>query len=291
MTRQIFLQLVLSGLLFGAVYGLVAFGLTLIFALTRLLNFSHGPLILLAMYVCVALYDRYGLDPYLSILVAAPLLFVLGVIFYRFLFAGMIESHLIVVAQLTLALVFVIEGALELVFSAQPATISTPFLDSKIYLSELIIRVPLLVAFGVAMLLAVALYAMLQHTDFGRSIRACAQDKDAAALMGVDVPKVRLLGFALAIALLGIVGPLIAPMWVIEPHIGLEFTLFAFIVAVLGGLGSFFGAFAGGLIVGIAQSLGNFMLPGTLAPIVPYSLLVLILLFRPNGLIGREATG
>lgn len=287
MEPQILLQTAISGLLFGSIYGLIAFGLTLVFALTRLLNFSHGSFMLLAMYVSLVLHNVFRLDPYASILIDVPLLFGIGLLLFRWLFARMMESHLIMVVQLTLGLVFIVESLLQMTFTADPLTVPTAISSSKIYLGGIIVRTPLLVAFAVAAVLSGALYWMLHRTDFGRFIRASAQDPVAAALMGINVGRVRVLAFALAIGLLGVTGPLAIPMWVLEPSIGLELTLFAFIVIVLGGLGSFLGAFAGGLLVGVAEAFGHLLLPGTLAPIVPYALFVIVLLFKPDGLMGE----
>lgn len=287
MDIQILLQTAISGMLFGSIYGLIAFGLTLVFALTHLLNFAHGSFMLLAMYISLVLYNAFHLDPYASILFTVPILFGIGLVLYRYLFARMMESHLIMVVQLTLGLVFIIEGLLQMNFSADPVTVPTVISSSKIYVHGIIIRTPLLVAFTVAVALSGALYWMLHRTDFGRYIRASAQDPVAAALIGINVGRVRVLAFALAIGLLGVAGPLAIPMWVLEPSIGLELTLFAFIVIVLGGLGSFVGAFIGGLLVGVADAFGNLLLPGTLAPIVPYVLFVIVLLFKPNGLMGE----
>jgi branched-chain amino acid transport system permease protein len=284
---QIYLQTAVSGLLFGSVYGLIAFGLTLVFALTRLLNFAHGSFMLFAMYVSLALNRALHLDPYASILLDAPLLFLIGLVLYRYMFARMMDSHLIMVVQLTLGLVFVIEGLLQMTFTADPVTVPTVISSSKLYLHGIIVRTPLLVAFVVAVSLSIMLYWMLHRTDFGRFIRASAQDPVAAKLVGVNVERVRVLAFALAIGLLGIAGPLAIPMWVLEPSSGLELTLFAFIVIVLGGLGSFVGAFIGGLLLGVAEAFGNLLLPGTLAPIVPYVLFVVVLLFKPDGLMGE----
>lgn len=284
---QIFLQTAVSGLLFGSVYGLIAFGLTLVFALTRLLNFAHGSFMLFAMYVSFALHKLLQLDPYASILIVAPLLFLIGFVLYRYMFARMMESDLIMVVQLTLGLVFILESLLQMTFTADPVTVPTFISSSKLYVHGVIVRTPLLLAFVVASSLSVMLYWMLHRTDFGRFIRATAQDPVAAKLIGVNVERVRVLAFALAIGLLGIAGPLAIPMWVLEPSSGLHLTLFAFIVIVLGGLGSFVGAFVGGLLLGVAEALGNLLLPGTLAPIVPYVLFVLVLLFKPDGLMGE----
>lgn len=283
----ILLQTGISGLLFGSVYGLIAFGLTLVFALTRLLNFAHGSFMLLAMYGSMALSQRFGIDPYLSVLIHVPVFFGIGYLLYRWIFAGLMESELIVVVQLTLGFVFIIQSALQLTFTADPQTVRTFATNSRLAFGDIVIRTPLIIALVTAAVLAAALFWMLQRTDFGRFIRASVQDPVAAALMGIDVNRVRILAFSIAIALLGIAGPLAIPMWVLEPAAGMEITLFGFIVVVLGGMGSFVGAFVGGLIVGVAEAYGNFFLPGTLAPVVPYALFILMLLFRPSGLFGE----
>ena len=287
---DIVLQVLLDGFMWGAVYALIASGLTMVYAITRLLNFAHGDLMFLTMYICLALYRAFDLDPYLSILIITPLMVILGLLIFHFLIRPLLKAHILMVIQLTLGLVFIISNSLVIVFTSDEVTVPTFITASKLYLGPVILRTSLLVAFGVSTLASLGFYWVLRSTDFGRSVRAISQNSETAELMGINVGRVQMIVFTLGIMLLGIVGPLVIPViQVMVPTMGLHMTLFAFIILVVGGAGNFLGALIGGLINGIAEAFGYFYLSASLAPAIPYAIFVLILLFRPQGLIGEAA--
>jgi len=282
----ILFQAVIQGVMMGSVYFLIASGLTMIFSVTRLLNFSHGDFMVVGMYGCLALFAALKLDPYVSIFLIAPLMFGLGLLIYRFLVRRVLRAHILMVIQLTLGLVFILEGGLLLTFKADFKTVPTFLTASKVYLGPFIMGTPLLVAFLTSSFIAGFLFWVLRTTDFGRAIRAIAQYPDAAALMGIPVGRIQMQVFGLGFLLLGIAGPMVIPLLTMMPFMGLHLTLFAFIILVLGGMGNFLGALLGGLIVGVAEALGYLYLGAGFAPAVPYSIFVLVLLFKPQGLLG-----
>jgi branched-chain amino acid transport system permease protein len=284
----ILMQAMVQGVMLGLVYGLMGLGITMVFSITRLLNFAHGDFMALAMYLCLALYHSIRLDPYLSALITTPLLFLFGAFIFQVLFRRVLRAHILMVIQLTLGMVFVIENSLLLGFGADYESIPTFLTAGKIHLGPLVIRAPHLVAFFMGGSIAIGLFWALQNTHLGRSIRAIAQNPDAAKLMGINVGRIQMLVFAGAIGLLGLSGPLVIPIMTMTPFMGLHLTLFSFIVFVMGGIGNFLGTILAGVILGVAESMGLLYLGGNLALVVPYGCFVLVLLLRPQGLLGER---
>jgi branched-chain amino acid transport system permease protein len=285
----IFFQAVIQGIMMGSVYFLIASGLTMIFAVTRLLNFAQGDFMVVAMYTCLVLFSSLQLDPYISILLVMPFMFAFGFLIYHFLVRRVLRAHILMVIQLTLGLVFIVEGGLLLIFKADYKTVPTFLTASKMYVGPFIIGAPLLAAFLVSVLIAALLFWILKSTDFGRAVRAVAQSPEAAALMGIHVSRIQMQVFGIGFLLLGIASPMVIPLLTMMPFMGLHLTLFAFIILVLGGMGNFLGAMLGALILGVAEALGYLHLGAGFAPAVPYSIFILMLLFRPQGLLGGRA--
>ncbi len=281
-------QAFVQGLMLGAIYGLIGLGITMVFAITGLLNFAHGDFMAIAMYICLALYSRFHIDPYLSMVLAIPLLFGMGLLVYHFLFRRVLKAEILMVIQLTLGMVFVIESGLLLTFTADYESVPNFLHATKFALGPLTVTGSYLMTFLVGGGAGAALYWALQYTDLGRQIRAIAQNKDAAALMGVNSTRIQMIVFALAIALLGLSGCLTTSILTMEPYMGLELTLFAFIVFVMGGVGNFLGTLVAGYLLGIADAMGSLFIGGHLGAMVPYGLFVLMLLFRPQGILGAR---
>jgi branched-chain amino acid transport system permease protein len=272
----------------GAIYGLIGLGITMVFSITGLLNFAHGDFMAIAMYLCLALFTRFQIDPYISMLVAIPLLFVVGLLVYHFLFRRVLKAEILMVIQLTLGMVFVIESTLLLTFTADYESVPNFLHAMKFALGPLTVTGSYLVTFLVGGGTGAALYWVLQHTDLGRQVRAIAQNKEAAALMGINTTRIQMIVFATAIALLGLSGCLTTSILTMEPYMGLELTLFAFIVFVMGGVGNFLGTLVAGYLLGIADAMGTLFIGGHLGAMVPYGLFVLMLLFRPQGILGAR---
>jgi len=282
-------QALAQGLLIGATYGLLALGMGLVYGVSGVVNFSHGDFISLGMFMCLALYSAFAMDPYVSIIITVPLMTAIGALVYIFLIRPMVGHQFLMVVQLTLGLSLVLQNGILMVFGGEPAR--TPsFVESKlIILGDVVLRVPRIVAFVVSFALAIGLYIMLRSTDFGRSIRAVHQNAHAAALMGINVGRVQVLTFALGIGILALAAALLLPGTPIQPTQGLRYTVITLLVVVLGGMTNFVGIMLGGLIIGIAEAFGTIYLDGPIGLLLPYIIFVAIMLFLPKGLTWSSA--
>jgi branched-chain amino acid transport system permease protein len=288
MDPTVFEQAIVNGVLIGGLYVLISIGLTLIFGVMRVINFAHGDLMMVAMYVTYWLFTLYGIDPYLSLLATIPILFVVGSVIQRFLIdrvlTGPQESQLF----LTLGVMLVVQNLALLFWKADYRAINTYYTGSVIRLGGVFISVPKLTSFFVAVLLTALLYIFLTRTRTGKAMRATAQNREVSSLMGVDVRRVYVIAFGIGTACVGAAGTLLSTFYYISPTVGTTFTLMAFLAVVLGGMGSFTGALFGGLIVGLAESLGAVYVATQYRELVTFVLFILILLVKPSGLLGRS---
>jgi branched-chain amino acid transport system permease protein len=280
------LQAIVSGLLLGGVYGLVASGLTLIFGVLRIINFAHGAVMMLAMYASYWLWVGLGLDPYLSVLLTAPAFFVLGIILERVVIEPNRDAAEHNQLLLTLGLALFIENLALVLWQGDFRTLRVPYASASFVVGDALVEVSRLVAAVGAVAIALALLVFLRHTDVGKAIRALAEEREGAMLVGIDVGRIRAVAFGIGCACAAVAGALITPFFYIAPDVGESFNIMAFVVVVLGGMGNFLGALLGGLIVGLAESVGAAMLPGSLKQFVVFVIFVLVLLFRPQGLFG-----
>ena len=282
------LQALAQGLLMGGTYGMVALGMGLIYGVSSIVNFSHGDFLSLGMFLCFSLYAAFALDPYVSLVFVFPALAALGALVYRFLIRPIVGNHLLMIIQLTLGLSFLLQNGLLMVYGGQP--LRTPsFMESKLLiLGDVVVRMPLVIAFAASISMAGMLYFVLTRTDLGRSIRAVQQNAKAAALMGVNVSRVQLLTFAFGIALLAVAAVLLLPGTPIHPNQGMRYTVITLMTVVLGGMSNFAGILLGGLVIGLAEAIGTIYVSGVSGMILPYFIFVLIMLFRPAGLLERQ---
>lgn len=285
---DMFLQAIAQGLLMGGTYGMVALGMGLIYGVSSIVNFSHGDFLSLGMFLCFSLYTAFALDPYVSLAFVFPALAVLGALVYRFLIRPIIGNHLLMIIQLTLGLSFLLQNGLLMVYGGQP--LRTPsFMESRLLiLGDVVVRMPLVIAFAASIGMAGLLFFVLTRTDLGRSIRAVQQNAKAAALMGVNVSRVQLLTFAFGIALLAVAAVLLLPGTPIHPNQGMRYTVITLMTVVLGGMSNFAGILLGGLVIGLAEAIGTIYVSGVSGMILPYFIFVLIMLFRPAGLLERR---
>jgi branched-chain amino acid transport system permease protein len=280
----LFFQAVVSGLLLGGVYGLVASGLSLIFGVLRIINFAHGAVMMLGMYTSYWLFVLLGLHPYLSILVTAPLFFGVGILIERLV----IEPNRTAAEHnqllLTLGLALFFENLALVLWQGDFRTLRVS--AASFLVGDVLVEVPRLIAAAGAVLVALALWAFLRMTDSGKAIRALSEEQEGALLVGIDVSRIRGVAFGIGSACVAVAGALVTPFFYVAPDVGESFNIMAFVVVVLGGMGNFVGALLGGFIVGLAESLGATLLPGSLKQLVVFALFVLVLLFRPAGLFG-----
>jgi len=286
----VFFQSLLSGILVGGVYALIGIGLTIIFGVMRVINFAHGDLLMLGMYLTWGLFTLFNFDPYLSLVITAPVLFLWGALLQRVFINRVLNALPQNQILLTIGLGLVMSNAIMLAFTSDYRILTTSYSSSSIKLLGLSISQPLLYSFLVTAAITAALFWFLQTTDTGQAIRATAQDRDAAQLMGINVRRMSVLAFGLGTALAGTAGALLAPSYYIFPQVGGPFTLKAFVVVVLGGMGSIVGATLGGVLIGVTESLSAVYVASGLKELVVYVLFLLILLFRPSGLLGKSRT-
>lgn len=280
-------QAIITGLLLGGVYALVSMGLTLIFGVLGIVNFAQGTLLTLAMYVVFVLVTNVGLNLYVATIAAVLILFAVGyfiqaAMLNRLMRKGQTEGQLLV----TLGLSLLIMNILLMAFTGRPKTL-TNVEGANFRMLGAIVSVPRLIAFAAAIVLAIALTAILRRTKLGTTIRAVSVNPEGAQLVGVNVRHVFALTFGIGAACVGAAGGLILPFFSLTPSTGEEFTILAFVIVVLGGLGSVAGAVVGGLLIGLVQTVGALYLPGTGALLLVFVVFVVVLLFRPQGMFGE----
>jgi len=280
---------VLNGLMTGAVYALIALGLTLIYGVLHIINFAHGALLTAAMFAAFFAHKLLGLDPYVAALGLTPLFFLLGYGLQRFVIGPAAHGEDRNILLVTLGLAVVIENALLYAFRADTRTINLPYAFDVIEVGTAFLAVPRVIAFFVVVAVALALWLIMQWTDTGKAIRAVAKEKLGAELAGIDVAHIYAVTFGLGTACLAIAACLLIPTYYVNPHAGNAFVLIAFTIVVLGGMGSVTGARIGGLFVGVVESLSSLYLGESLGQIGIFAMFILVLLFRPSGLFGERA--
>jgi len=277
-----------GGLLTGGVYALVALGLTLIYGVLHIVNFAHGSLLMAAMFAAWLLW-RAGIDPYLALPLVAAGGFGVGWALYRFVIGRVSRGEDGAILLATLGVAVVLDNGALVLFGGDIRTVETAYGFTMVEAGPLLIALPKLVAFGVSLLLAGALWAFMALTDTGRAIRAVTREPEGARLMGIRPDRIFALAYGIGTACLGAAGCLLLPSFYVSPQVGHVFVLVAFTTVVLGGMGSFPGAVLGGLLIGVTESLGGLLLGESLGPIGISVLFIAVLLLRPAGLFGARA--
>lgn len=285
---ELIAQSIVTGVMIGGIFALISVGLSLIWGVMRIINFAHGEFLMVAMYIAYFLVARGGWDPYATLLVTTPTLFLLGALVFQGTIRPILGHPSMNQIMLTVGLSLILQNLALIFFKADVLTTRTEYTRLILSVGPVIIRVPQLIAFVGSALTALLLYWYLQRTDMGRAIRAAAQNKRAAILMGVDVQRIYLLAFGLGSATLGVAASLMISFYYTSPTVGLFFGLIAYVVVVLGGLGNFLGTLVAGLIIGLTESVGAAILPGSLSRVLTFTLFILVLLFRPQGLLGGK---
>ncbi len=282
----IVLQAAVNGLLLGGVYGLVSVGLTLIFGVMRVVNFAHGEFLMLGMYAAYWLVVLTGVHPYVALLPVGLLLFAAGVLIQWGLIQRVLGQADETQILLTVGLSAILQGVVLFVWGADYRSIRSPLASASIALGPAFLSVPRLIAFGVALMLGGGLYLLLRSTDLGKAMRAAAENREVAMLLGINPLRIYLIAFGIGIGLVGIAGALMTPVLPTFPTVGTLFSLIAFVVVVLGGMGDVVGAMIGGMIIGITEALVATYVALDLVPVATFLIFITILLKRPQGLFG-----
>lgn len=279
-------QAVVNGLLIGGIYALVSIGVTLIFGVVKIVNFAQGEFVMIGMYVSFFLATYLGVDPLLSLVVSMPVLFVVGVLLQHFLIRRVLGLGDMPQIFLTFALSLLLLNVALLLFTANYRTVQTSYSEAALQIGGLYVPVAKLIAFAVAMALSALLWVFLHATDLGKAMRAAAQNRDVAMLMGINPDRVFAVAVGVALALAGAAGSLLMPFYPAYPMVGQVFVLMAFVAVVLGTLGNVTGALIASLMMGVAESLGIQFVGADSGLIVVFVMLLLTLALRPSGLFG-----
>jgi len=283
---ETFIQSMVSGLLTGSLYAMIGIGLTVIFGVMRIINMAHGDMVMLGMYGAFISVAVFKIDPFLSIVIWFPVAFLLGAFVYRFLLKNIVPAGELNTLLYTAGLSLFIANLVLLVGTGDYRTIKLKYAVMPLRPFGIAVPIPLAIAFGMAILITIALYWFLIRTDTGRAIRATSQEPEAASLMGVNVENTAVITFALGTALACSAGVLLAPSLYLYPTVGEILVAKCFVIVVLGGLGSVPGAIAGGLLLGVVESLGAVYVSVPYKDAIGFVIFLFVLLFRPSGLFG-----
>lgn len=279
---------VVNGLTMGAIYALVALGLTVIYGVLHIINFAHGSLLMAALYGVYFLQAKLGIDPYLALPIFVPAMFFVGYVLQRFVIGqashGRDENALLV----TLGIALVVENVALYAFTADTRTIETAYSFRVIDIGFAFVSVPRLVALCSVVVFSLLLWLLMAKTNLGRAIRALARERQGAKVVGINVEHVFAISFGIGCACLGAAACLLLPAFYVSPFVGQTFVMIAFTVVVLGGMGSFMGALAGGLVVGVSESLGGLFFGESLGQLSIFLIFIAVVLIRPTGFFGKR---
>jgi branched-chain amino acid transport system permease protein len=281
------LNAVINGLLYGSIWGVIALGFTLVFGVMDFVNFAQGFLVIVPAFFSYFLFVSWGIDPFLSLLLIIPLSFLMGVLVYKYIGARLLDephpAHIIV----TLGLCFFIENFLLLLAGGDLRNAVTSYTSETYQLGWMILSYPRFWATLVSWVCVILLFLFLKYTDLGKSMRAAADNREGARIVGIHVERVYLIAFGLSVLIAGIAGAVIIPFYLISPFTGMDFLGKAFAAVIIGGLGSVPGAMIGGLIIGVVESIAGVYFKASLGNAVTFFIMILVLIFKPNGLFGE----
>jgi len=281
------LQIIINGVLKGGLYALMAIGMSLIWGVMGIINIAHGSFIMLGAFTTYWLFTLLGIDPFLSLIASVGLLFILGYITQKYLINLIIRASAFITLVLTFGIEIFINNLAQVLWSADVRMVQIPYGAANFSIGGVItIPVMRLIAFLLVIVISIILFFILNRTDLGRSIRATSQDLDAARLVGVDVARTYAVTFGLGVGAAGAAGTLWSILFPITPMMGGILTLKSFVVVIIGGLGSMLGPLIGGLILGVTEALGTNLLGATYENLIGFTILVLVLIIRPKGIMG-----
>jgi branched-chain amino acid transport system permease protein len=288
MTFNVLMQAIISGILVGGVYALIGIGLTIIFGVMRVINFAHGELMMVGMYMTYFLFTLAGIDPFVSIVITIPLMFIFGGILQKVFINRIIGTLPQNQILLTIGLGLIMSNSIMLAFTSDYKILTTSYSSSSVSIAGISVSEPLTISFVITAVITAVLYWFLMKTDMGQAMRATSQDREAAQLMGINVQRMSILAFGLGASLAGTAGALISPTYYIFPQVGSAFTLKAFVIVVLGGMGSVIGATLGGIIIGVVESVGAVTISSDWKDVLVFTIFLLVLLVKPSGLMGKS---
>lgn len=281
-------QLFLSGLMLGGIYALMSVGLTLIFGVLKVVNFAHGEFLMLAMYAAWGLHATLGFNPYMAILVVVPALLCFGVLVHVLVVRPAVDKPHLVVVFATMGLSIMLQNLALVFMSADLRDVPPMFGGTGLSFGPIYLKAELILGFVISVGVTALSVLVLNRTYIGKAIRATVQDREAAQLMGINVPRIFMLTFAVGTALVGLAGCIMLPLYSTFPTVGLNFVLIAFVIVVLGGMGSMEGALLGGICIGLVQSFSGYYIAPAFGQMFYFLLFLLVLILRPAGLMGQR---
>lgn len=283
------IQALVAGLLLGGVYALIAVGLNIIFGVVKIANFAHGELVMVAMYFTWFLFTSWSVNPYVSLFIVTPIMFLSGVLLQKFILEPMQDSSSNMKIFVTLGLSVFLQNLALFLFGGQFRTVTVGWAEQSVTVAGVSATYGRLIAFAVAILLVIALFWMMKRTMLGKALGAIAEDRDTARMLGIPVKRYYMVAMGLGAALTGVAGVLIIPFQAAYPLVGAHYTLMAFVVVVLGGLGNMTGALIGGLFLGIIETLTGTYIDPALQQVAVFVVFIIVLIVRPAGIFGGSA--
>ena len=287
MTTEIVVQTILSGLLMGFIYALVAAGLSLIFGLMEIVNFAHGEFMMVSMYSVFGLYLAFGLDPIVSAPLCVLFLFLLGIATHYGIIRHILNAPMLVQITATFGLAIFLRSLAQFLWTPDYHSIPDPLISGRIELAGLFIGVPQLAASGVCLLAFAALWLFINRTETGTALQATSQDREAAALMGIRVDRMYALGWGIGAACVAVAGVMLTNYYYIFPEVGLIFALIAYVAVAMGGFGSIVGALVAGVVIGVVEALGGLLIAPSYKYVIIFLIYLAVVVVRPRGLFGR----
>ncbi len=272
----------------GGVYGLIALGLSLIFGVMRVINFAHGEMMVFAMFISITLLLWLGMDPYLSLVIVAAIMFGIGYLVQRIFVNRILELPEAMQVLVLVGLGIIFENGTLMIWGGSDISPKTSLALSSLQLGGITIDLPRLIAFCLAILITLMVMVFLKKTSIGKAIRAAADNRFGALIIGTHINRIYGICFGIGAACVGAAGALLVPLMPAKATMGAPYTMVSFVIVILGGMGSLVGALVGGLIIGVAESLGTVFLPSSMKQVVSFTIMVVILLFRPQGLFGGK---
>jgi branched-chain amino acid transport system permease protein len=283
-------QLLVSGVMLGGIYAIMSIGLTLIFGVLKIVNFAHGEFLMVAMYTAWAITSVVGGNAYTAAIIVVPVLLGFGALAYWLIIKAAVDKPHLVVVFATMGLSILMQNLALVIMTADLRDVPPLFGGTPFRIGAVYFRAELLLGFLISVTVTVALMIFIKRSYIGKAIRATVQDRDAAMLMGINVPRIFLLTFAGGSALVGLAGCIMLPLYSTFPTVGLNFVLIAYVIVVLGGMGSMEGALLGGICIGLVQSLSGYYIAPAYGQMFYFLLFLLVMIFRPNGLLGQRGT-